>query len=69
MITGRGGGLKTQPPAEQASSERTGFGTPKQIHNEEGENMVTRMDHIFLYYCTMLKGNRNCINLFSDHFV
>ncbi|XP_026766932.3 uncharacterized protein C3orf67 homolog isoform X2 [Pangasianodon hypophthalmus] len=39
--SGRSGRLKTQPPAEQASSERTESGRPKQIHNAGKERIVT----------------------------
>lgn len=49
MIIGRSGRLKAQPPADQASSERTGSGRPKQIYNAGKERKVTRKDIIFLY--------------------
>ncbi|XP_058258183.1 uncharacterized protein C3orf67 homolog isoform X1 [Hemibagrus wyckioides] len=39
--SGRSGRLKTQPPAEQASSERTGSGGPKQVLNVQKEKIVT----------------------------
>ncbi|XP_053492660.1 uncharacterized protein C3orf67 homolog isoform X4 [Ictalurus furcatus] len=40
--SGRSGRLKAQPPAEQASSERTGSGRPKQIYNAGKERKVAR---------------------------
>ncbi|XP_060774248.1 uncharacterized protein C3orf67 homolog [Neoarius graeffei] len=40
--SGRSGRLKTQPPAEQASSERTKSGRPKQIRNAGKERIVAR---------------------------
>ncbi|KAF4079053.1 hypothetical protein AMELA_G00188730 [Ameiurus melas] len=40
--SGGSGRLKAQPPAEQASSERTGSGRPKQIYNAGKERKVTR---------------------------
>lgn len=65
MIIGRIGRLKTQPPAKQASSERTESGRPKQIHNAGKERIVARKYIIILI--RLLKGHHNCINLYSNN--
>lgn len=69
MIIGRSGRLKKQSPAEQASSERTRSGRPKQIHNAEKKSIVTRTDQIFLFFFTLLKGNHNCTDPFTNNYV
>ncbi|KAK3556851.1 hypothetical protein QTP70_022352 [Hemibagrus guttatus] len=48
--SGRSGRLKTQPPAEQASSERTGSGGPKQVLNGRKEKIATHFSGHFFWF-------------------